>query len=79
MSTIRPFLSSFALAWPGEQAVITSLASGRVAGTVTKVELLGSSGTLAFRQDAEGLKVQMPAERPNGYAYAFKITGFKLR
>ncbi len=77
-TTKGDILYAIALGWPGEQAVITSLASGKVAGTVEKVELLGSPGSLAFRQDAEGLKVQLPTEKPNDYAYAFKITGLKL-
>jgi hypothetical protein len=59
--------------------VIASLASGKVAGTVESVELLGSPGALPFTQDTEGLKVQLPAEKPNDYAYAFKITGLTLK
>ncbi len=67
--------------WPGEQAVITSLAVGSkdlLAGKIEKVELLGHPGALAFTQDAEGLKVKFPAEKPCDYAFALKITGLKL-
>jgi alpha-L-fucosidase len=67
--------------WPGEQAVITSLATGASslpAGKIEKVELLGHSGALAFTQDAEGLKVKFPAQKPCDFAYALKITGLKL-
>jgi hypothetical protein len=40
--------------------------------------LLGHQGPLEFTQDAEGLKVKMPADRPCDYAFALKITGLKL-
>jgi alpha-L-fucosidase len=66
------------MAWPGEQAVITSLATGVApAGKIEKIELLGHKGALEFKQDAEGLKVKMPAEKPCDYAFALKITGLK--
>ena len=71
-------LNAILLAWPSQQAVITSIVPGNVDGNVEKVELLGSPGELAFRQDADGLKVQMPAEKPNDYAYVLKISGLKL-
>jgi alpha-L-fucosidase len=62
--------------WPGEQAIITSLPQAR--GSVKKIELLGHKGQLKFTQDAQGLKVQMPASKPCDYAYALKITGLNL-
>ena len=40
--------------------------------------LLGIPGKLKFTQDAEGLKIKLPAERPCDYAFAFKITGLKM-
>jgi alpha-L-fucosidase len=63
--------------WPDDQSVtITSLATVQpVKGKVEKVEMLGHDGTLQFSQDAEGLKVKFPAEKPCEYAYALKITG----
>jgi alpha-L-fucosidase len=68
--------------WPGDQAVsITSLASGAKdlpAGKIAQVELLGHAGNLPFTQDAEGLKVKFPADKPCDYAYVLKITGLKL-
>ncbi len=39
--------------------------------------LLGSQGNLKFTQDAEGLKIQLPARGDLNYAFAFKITGLK--
>jgi alpha-L-fucosidase len=67
------------MSWPGEEAVVTSLADGRpLRGKIEKVELLGHEGDLEFTRDAEGLKVKFPAERPCDYAYVLKITGLKL-
>ena len=57
-------LYAFVMAWPGEQAIITSLRTGRTPiGKVQRVELLGSRGNLPFTQDADGLKVKFPARR----------------
>jgi alpha-L-fucosidase len=47
-------------------------------GKIETVELLGHKGALLFTQDADGLKVQMPADKPCDYAYALKITGLTL-
>ena len=67
------------LAWPGEQAVITSLAIGaESSGQIENVSLLGHEGKLEFIQDTEGLKIRMPDEQPCDYAFALKITGLKL-
>jgi hypothetical protein len=43
------------------------------------VELLGHAGNIEFKQDAAGLKVAFPAERPCDFAYALKITGLKVK
>jgi alpha-L-fucosidase len=59
---------------------ITSLAAGAAPpGKIAKVELLGYNGALEFKQDAEGLKVKLPAKPPCEHAYALKITGLELR
>jgi alpha-L-fucosidase len=72
-------LYAIAQSWPGETAVIASLATGKAPqGTITSVSLLGSPGQLKFRQDEEGLKVELPQQRPGDYAYALKITGLKM-
>jgi alpha-L-fucosidase len=67
--------------WPADgQAVITALATGSKdlpQGKIEKVELLGHPGELSFTQDAEGLKVTMPADKPCNYVFALKITGLK--
>jgi len=73
-------LYAIVMAWPTDQAVITSLATTKgVAGKVEKVELLGHTGDLQFTQDADGLKVKFPAEKPCDFAYVLKITGLKLK
>jgi alpha-L-fucosidase len=72
-------LYAMVMSWPGEEAVITSLASGKpVQGKIAKVEMLGHPGALEFTQDAVGLHVKFPAEKPCNFAYALKITGLKL-
>ena len=66
--------------WPDDAPVtITSLATGQpVKGKVKKVELLGHPGDLKFSQDAAGLKVTFPPEKPCDFVYSLKITGLKL-
>jgi alpha-L-fucosidase len=72
-------LYAIAQSWPGETAVIASLGTGKAPqGKITSVTLLGSPGTLKFTQNEQGLKVELPKERPGNYAYALKITGLKM-
>jgi len=63
--------------WPGERAVLRSLAdnSENLRGhRLSRVELLGHSGPLVFAQDTDGLKIAMPASRPCDHVFALKIT-----
>jgi alpha-L-fucosidase len=82
-------LYAIAQSWPGETAVITTLATSPAAaakfpegklpeGKIATVALLGHKGNLKFTQDAEGLKVALPADKPCDYAYVLKITGLKM-
>jgi alpha-L-fucosidase len=72
-------LYAIAQRWPGETAVITSLASGKgLEGKIESVTLLGHDGKLQFTQDEQGLKVKLPSERPCDYAFALKISGLKM-
>ena len=72
-------LHAIALAWPGEQAVITSLASGKpTEGRVERVSLLGHPGALEFVRDDVGLKVKLPARPPSRYAVTLRIDGLKM-
>ena len=71
-------LYAISFAWPPNDLVIRSLASTNVTGRIQNVTLLGHEGQLKFSQDAGGLKIQLPPEKPCDYAWAFKITGLKL-
>ncbi len=63
-------LYAIALEWPESEFKLTSLA-----GTaVLKVDLLGASEPVAWRQQADGLIIRPPARRPCRYAYSFRIT-----
>jgi alpha-L-fucosidase len=67
-------LYAIVMDWPPDgQAVIKSLGDQKI----EKIELLGHQGNLAFTQDAEGLKVKFPVEKPCDFTYALKITGLK--
>lgn len=77
-------LYAIAQSWPGDTAVIASLATGKALdgavpeGKITSVTLLGHSGELKFTQDADGLKVKLPADKPCDYAFSLKIVGLKM-
>jgi len=59
---------AIALKWPqGEQATIAA-----VKNRVADVELVGG-GRVAFTQDADGLHLTLPANKPDEPAYAFRI------
>jgi alpha-L-fucosidase len=70
-------LYAIAGGWPAGKAVIASLAAN--VGKVQAVTLLGHEGELAFTQDDQGLSIQLPAEHTGSTAWAFRITGLKLR
>ena len=69
-------LYAIALAWPrmGSSA-IKSLAAGspNAAGKIKSVRLLGYRGRLTWKQNADGLVIDMPGEKSGNYAAAFKI------
>ncbi len=68
------------MSWPENEAVIASLATGKAPeGKIQRVELLGHARPLPFTQDAAGLHVKFPTEKPCDYAYALKITGLSLK
>jgi len=77
-------LYAIAQSWPGDTAVITSLAKGKALdglvpqGKIKTVTILGSPGKLKFTQDADGLKVKLPADKPCDYAWTLKIVGLKM-
>lgn len=69
-------LYAICLDWPQSQLIIRSLGADSPvqAALIDDVRLLGSGSALAWRQDAAGLTIQTPGERPCEHAYAFKIT-----
>jgi alpha-L-fucosidase len=67
---------AIATAWPtGTTFTLTNLKKGSpYIGNVTKVELLGHSGTLGFSQTTSGLTITLPTSFTTSQAYAFKVT-----
>ena len=61
---------------PAGEVVVKSLAGG--AGTVQRVEIVGTAGALAFRQEADGLHVTIPDGASHDYGIALKISGDRL-
>lgn len=61
------------LAWPGSEAVIKSLQPD---DKVSTVSLLGH-GAVSWKQEPDGLHIEMPGDRPCDFAYVFKISGLK--
>jgi alpha-L-fucosidase len=61
---------AIALDWPRESLSIHALARE----PVKSVELLGYSGKLVWHQTPDALKIEMPANKPGDYAYAFRVT-----
>jgi alpha-L-fucosidase len=72
-------LYAYVLAWPENGSItLTSLGTGAgVRGRVERVDLLGA-GTLPFKVDANGLRVQFPQTRPGDHAYGLVIRGLTL-
>lgn len=65
-------LYAIALAWPENgKLLVKSLDHSRT--KVTAVSLLGHKGKLKWTQSAAGLSVDLPAQKPCDYAFAFRI------
>jgi alpha-L-fucosidase len=64
------------MGWPEKEAVVKALgtSSAQAPGKVANVELLGHKGKVQWKQEADGLKVQTPAEKPSDHAIALKVT-----
>jgi alpha-L-fucosidase len=67
---------AFVMGWPEKEAVVKPLgtASAQAPGKVANVELLGHKGKVQWKQEAGGLKVQLPAEKPSDHAVTLKVT-----
>jgi alpha-L-fucosidase len=63
------------LAWPGAEAMINALgtAQGRWTRPINSVRLLGYSGDLTWTQDADALRVQLPATPPCEHAFVLRV------
>jgi alpha-L-fucosidase len=63
-----PHVYAFVMGWPTGETLVKSIDT-----KVHNVELLGHKGKLKWSQDAAGLKVAMPAEKPCDLAVTLKI------
>jgi alpha-L-fucosidase len=68
-------LYAIELGWPSNgEAVVHSLGNTAMTGQkVLSVELLSSEGKLGFKQEVDGLHIQLPAQAPGKYAYVFRV------
>ena len=73
-------LYAFFMGWPEKEVNVPSLGTSRrlFDGKIQNVELLGFGGKVQWTRSAEGLKVQLPSEKPCNYACALKISGSGL-
>jgi alpha-L-fucosidase len=68
-------LYAFVMGWPEKKTVIKPVGTDNAGMKVAHVELLGFKGKLQWTQGADGLKVQMPQEKPCDHAIVLKISG----
>lgn len=76
-------LYAYLMAWPtgkdGDDKRDVTIRSLRIgAGSIRKVELMGSKQAIPFRQTEAGLVVTLPAVRVGNYAYGLRIAGEEL-
>ena len=74
-TTKGPVLYAMTLGKPAGEVVVKSLAG---VGTVQRVEIVGTAGALAFRQEPDGLHVTIPDGVSHDYGVALKIRGERL-
>ncbi len=70
-TTKADVLYAISLEWPQKEVTVHSIGGDLKVATV---ELLGSAEKLQWKQTANGLNVNYPAEKPSDYAHALKIT-----
>jgi alpha-L-fucosidase len=70
-------LYAFLMGWPEQETKVAALAVGgeHGVGKIQNVELVGAKGKLEWRQDAAGLTVKMPPDKPSDHAVALRIVG----
>jgi alpha-L-fucosidase len=67
-------LYAIELGWPANgETVIESLGTAVGRQPIESVILLGSDAKLQFRQQSDGLHIQLPANAAGKYAYAFRV------
>jgi alpha-L-fucosidase len=74
-TTKGPILYAIVLGWPEDgRLLVRSLGtSGAGARRIRTVQVLGHRGRIDWDQQADGLFVQLPTEKPSDYAVAIKI------
>jgi alpha-L-fucosidase len=68
-------LYAFVMGWPEKETVIKPLGTAAGGMKVGNVSLLGFDGRLRWTQEAQGLRVEMPAARPCDHAISLKVSG----
>ncbi len=68
-------LYAIALGWPQNQLVVKTLGSSSPvkAEQIEEISLVGLDGSLSWKQDGEGLKIQLPNTKPCQHAWCFRI------
>jgi len=68
-------LYAFVMGWPEREAVVKALGSSspQHPGKIQKVEMLGHKGGLKWKQDATGLRVQMPVAKLSNIGFTLRI------
>ena len=74
-TTMGATLFAYVMGWPEKEAVVEALgtASPQSQGKIARVALLGHGGRLRWTQEATGLRVSLPPEKPCDYAVALKV------
>ncbi len=70
-------LYAICLDWPGNNVTIKSLANsaGLFSGKISRVSMVGHTGKLEWKQNPDGLTIELPSQKPCAYAFAFRIEG----
>jgi len=68
-------LYAFVMDWPGKEALVPALGTGspQQPPKISNVELLGHEAGLKWTQEASGLRVPLPPEKPCNFAVALKV------
>jgi alpha-L-fucosidase len=68
-------LYAFVMGWPEKEAVVQSLGLGspQRPGKIGSVQLVGHKGSVQWKQDDSGLRVEMPAERGSEVGFTLKV------